>query len=314
MIADKVWAEVVCEVPSEMVDELAEFLVGLSGSGVSIENLFLDAFALDTLEETPVKTVKTYFTADACLNGKVAEVAAYLTLHGPAFPGFSFPPPAIAYLCEEDWANDWKKHFKPLRVGRQLVIKPTWEEFAIAPGDIILEVDPGMAFGTGAHPTTRLCLEALEQIFDNTGPFYNPAAARPAAVLDVGTGSGILGITAAKLGAGRVVAIDIDPEAVLVAEVNIRMNMATAVEASTTPLEFVTGSFDAVLANILSRDLVRMAAALVDRLRIGGILILSGILVEQEESVLSGFACFHLTLLTVTRMGEWSCLSFRRDG
>ncbi|MFZ3209226.1 MAG: 50S ribosomal protein L11 methyltransferase [Geobacteraceae bacterium] len=313
MVADTVWAEVACEVPSEMVDELAEFLVGLSGSGVSIENLFLDTFALDTLEETPVKTVKTYFTADACLNSKVEEVAAYLTNHGPAFPGFSFHPPALSYLREEDWANAWKEHFKPVRIGRRLVVKPTWEEFADAPGDIILEVDPGMAFGTGAHPTTRLCLEALEQIFDNTGPFYSPAAARPTAVLDVGTGSGILGIAAAKLGAGRVVAIDIDPEAILVAEGNIRMNMVTAVESSTTPLGLVTGSFDVVLGNILAGDLVRMAAALVDRLRSGGILILSGILAEQEESVLSGFAGFHLSQPTVTRMGEWSCLSFRRD-
>jgi ribosomal protein L11 methyltransferase len=297
-----------------MVDELAEFLVGLSGSGVSIENLFLDTFALDTLEETPTKTVKTYFTDDACLNDKVAEVAAYLTAHGPAFPGFSFHPPAIACLCEEDWANDWKKHFKPLRIGRRLVVKPTWEEFAIAPGDIILEVDPGMAFGTGAHPTTRLCLEALEQIFDNTGPFYDPTAARPVAVLDVGAGSGILGIAAAKLGAGRIVAIDIDPEAVLVAEGNIRMNMVAAVESSTTPLELVTGSFDIVLANILAGDLVRMSVALVDRLRSGGILILSGILAEQEDSVLCGFADSHLSQPTVTRMGEWSCISFRREG
>lgn len=310
----RVWAEVSCEVPSTMVDEMAEFLVELSGSGVSIENLALDTFSLDTLEETPTKTVKTYFAADAYLAGKVAEVAAYLAAHGPAFPGFAYHPPAIAYLREADWANNWKEYFKPSRIGRRLVIKPTWEEFAATPGDIILEVDPGMAFGTGTHPTTRLCLEAIEQIFENAGPFQAPAADRPTEVLDVGTGSGILSIAAAKLGASRIVALDIDPEAVAVAAQNLRLNLVTAVEASTTPLEKVTGSFDVVLANILAEDLVRMGAALVERLRPGGMLVLSGILTEKEEFVCSGFAGFPLALLATTRMAEWSCLSFRRDG
>ena len=239
-----IWAEVTCEIPAGMVDQLAEFLVTLSGNGVCIENLCVDTFSLDTLEDSPVKTVKTYFPADTLLGDKVAAIEAYLTEHAAAYPGFVPQPPAITSLKEEDWANNWKKHFKPSRIGNRMVIKPTWEEWDADDDSIILEIDPGMAFGTGTHATSRLCLETLERIFLHEAPFNDHAAPAPADLLDVGTGSGILAIAAAKLGASRVIAIDIDPSAVLIAKQNLALNRVEGiVSVSAAPLCEVTGSF-----------------------------------------------------------------------
>lgn len=306
------WAEVSCEVPSDMVDELAEFLVALSGNGICVENLAVDTFSLDTLADTPMKTVKAYFSVDAALHDNVAAIDAYLAEHGGAFPGFVHQPPAVAYLQEEDWANNWKQYFKPARVGKRMVIKPTWEEFAAEPGDIILEVDPGQAFGTGTHPTTRLCLEALESIFFHEAPFAGPAAPSPVDVLDVGTGSGILAIAAAKFGAPRVVATDIDPKALTVAAENLALNRVDGnVAVTTAPLEEVPGTFAVVVANILAEELVRLAPALVGEMRPGGFLVLSGILSEKEELVRTGFARFPLAPVATTRDAEWCCIAYR---
>ncbi|WP_223913330.1 50S ribosomal protein L11 methyltransferase [Geobacter sp. AOG1] len=309
-----VWAEVSCTVPATMVDEVAEFLVDLSGSGVSIDNLFLDTFSLDTVEESDRKTVKAYLPADADLSSKVDAITAFLAKHGPAFPGFTFLQPTISLLREEDWANNWKQYFKPARIGKRLVIKPTWETFSPDPDDLIIELDPGMAFGTGTHATTRLCLEALEQLFFREGAWADGHGPVPATVLDVGTGSGILAIAAAKLGGARIVGLDIDPRAIEVARENVRQNgEGENVELDTTPLTEVKGQFDVVLANILAEELVRLASPLIDHLVQGGTLVLSGILTEREEFVRAGFAGHGVTLLTTTRHDEWSCLCYRRD-
>lgn len=308
------WAEVACEVPAAMIDRLSEFLVEFSGGGVSIENLSVDTFSLDTVEDSPVKTVKAYIPADADLEGKVAAIAAFLASVGPEFPDFAFRAPTVSYLREEDWANNWKVHFKPSHIGARLVIKPTWEEYAAQEGEIIIELDPGMAFGTGTHPTTRLCLESLERIFYREQPFDTGRHSVPADILDVGTGSGVLAIGAIKMGASRVLGIDIDPDAVEVARQNLDQNgIGNAARVSCEPLAEIAGTFDIVLANILAEELVRLAAELVGKLRTGGVLILSGILTEKEELVTAGFSPFPLALMEITREAEWSCLAYRRE-
>lgn len=312
---DIIWAEVSCETPSGMVDQLAEFLATLSGNGVCIENLCVDAFFLDTMEDSPVKTVKAYFPADAALRDKVAAIESYLTEQAAAYSGFVTQPPAITYIKEEDWANNWKIHFKPSRIGNRMVVKPTWEEWDANDDDIILEIDPGMAFGTGAHATSRLCLETLERIFFHEAPFSGCDTPVPAELLDVGTGSGILAIAAAKLGASRVVAIDIDPTAVLIARQNLALNRVEGiVSVSSAQLQEVAGPFYIVVANILAEELVRMRFMLVGMMRRDGFLLLSGILTEKEGIVLAGFAPFPLTLFETTREAEWSCLTFRLEG
>lgn len=308
------WAEVTCKTPSEMVEQLSDFLVSLSGNGVCIENLDLDTFSIEALPDAPVKMVKSYFIADESLKEKIDAISAYMDDHISPSTGFVPAQPTIAFIQEEDWANNWKKHFKPARVGKRIVIKPTWENIEAAVDDVILELDPGMAFGTGSHPTSRLCIETLERIFSAEAPFNGNSLERAPEILDVGTGSGILAIAAAKLGAGHVTAIDIDPKAINIAEQNTDLNgVKEAVTVSTTPLKEVSGSFQVVVANILAEDLIRMAEDLVGKMSVDGFLILSGILSEKEETVLNGFASLPLSHVETTGEGEWICITFRRQ-
>lgn len=299
------WAEIACEVPAEMVDTLAEFLVELTGTGVGIENLHLDTFSLDTVEETASKCVKGYLPLDDSLEAMRIKIEDFLAEVGPRFGGFVYTPPVIAVVRNEDWANNWKAHFKPVRIGRRLVIKPTWEEYRALPGDLIIRIDPGMAFGTGAHPTTRMCLETMERIcFEESG------GKLPEPVLDVGTGSGVLSIAAALMGASRVTAVDIDPEAVRVTRENLELNgVEGVVAASTTALDDLDGDYRLVVANILAEELVRLAGQLTARLAPQGWLILSGILTEKADFVRAAFP--ELALVASPREAEWSCLALR---
>lgn len=308
----KEWAQVSCEVPADLVDSLAEYLIELSSTGVSIDNLTLDTFSLDSIDESPIKTVTAYFTVDDFLEEKIREIESYLVKNVATCDGFEYRAPAVSRITDEDWSTSWKDHFKPLRIGNRLVIKPTWESFPATGDDIILELDPGMAFGTGTHPTTMLCLSILERILSGRNTESGSKLKKNSSVLDVGTGSGILSIAAALLGAESVTAIDIDPDAIRVAMDNCTLNRVSAmVAASDTPLHLISGSFDIILANILAEELVRLAPELVQRISPDGFLILSGILSEKEELVVNGFSNYDVTLTEIAREGEWSCIVFR---
>ncbi len=308
----KLWAQVSWEVPDSMTDVISEFLIELSPDGVVTENRMLDTFSLESLDEPSTRTVTAFFAADEALEGKIADVNSYLKETGPSFPGFLFREPTISYIKEEDWSTSWKSNFKPARIGKRLVVKPTWEEYPDNPGDIIMELDPGMAFGTGTHPTTRLCMEALESIRFREGAFSDIPGDGLLNVLDVGTGSGILAITAARLGSAHVCAIDIDSRALEVARENIELNgVEMQVNIYDTPIAAIHGRYDVVVANILAEDLVKMAPELVKRVEGGGFLILSGILTEKEKSVLEGFSLPGISLAEIKREDEWSCLTYR---
>jgi ribosomal protein L11 methyltransferase len=303
------WVQISCKVPAAMVEPVADYLVELSSTGVTIENRFLDTFSLDTLEETPFVSVTAYFPADSPVEEMLHHIMEYLAANGPAYPGYVRSDPELARIAEEDWSSSWKENFKPLRVGTHLVIRPTWEEFAAEEADIIIDLDPGMAFGTGTHATTRLCLTVLERILSGeTAPGWEARN-----VLDVGTGSGILGIAAAKLGARQVVAIDVDEDAVRAAAENSGLNGVSAeMQVSDTPLALIGGFFDVILANILAEDLVRLAPELTGRLAPGGFLVLSGILTEKEALVADRYADFDPLPVEVLREEDWSCMVYRR--
>jgi ribosomal protein L11 methyltransferase len=302
------WVEISCTIPAELADIVAEHLSSLSGSGVCVENLRVDAFSLSEIPESDTVQIKAYFPATDDSTARLKEIESFLGELVGRQPGLILPPPEISSVSSEDWSTSWKVNFKPLRIGRRLLIVPSWETPQPHEGDIVLRLDPGMAFGTGGHETTRLCLELLEQIMDSMPPLLSPA------VLDLGTGSGILAMAAVQLGAGRVCAVDIDPLAVEVARENLLINgLSEQVECSTTPLESLDGSFDVILANILAEELVRLAPFLNQRLANGGSLVLSGILAEKEGLVRSGFLSQPLGYVETIREGEWVALHYRKD-
>lgn len=223
---------------------------------------------------------------------------------------YPIPTPEIRTVQEEDWATAWKKFYKPLRIGRRVVLKPTWEEFNAQPTDLVIHLDPGMAFGTGMHPTTRLCIVALEELVQ-TGD----------TVLDLGTGSGVLAFVAAKLGATNVLATDIDPLAVRVARENAELNQidpaVLAVELGSVPAA-MTGRFGVIVANILAEVLVGLFdgkyqnTPLAEPLQAGGAMILSGILAEKATMVIDAAARYGLTLVDQKQEGDWVALVVRQ--
>ena len=226
---------------------------------------------------------------------------------------YPIPEAQIREVREEDWANAWKQFYKPLRIGKRVVLKPTWETWEEKPGDLIIHLDPGMAFGTGMHPTTRLCIAALEE------------AVQPGdRVLDVGTGSGVLAVVALRLGATSVLATDIDPLAVRVAHENAALNAVAT--GSGAPLEIrqgsvpagVAGGFQVVVANILAEVLAKLFdgaydnTPLAEPLAPGGHIILSGILADRALLVEAAAQRHGLTLTGRLQEGDWVALVAQR--
>ena len=217
----------------------------------------------------------------------------------------------LSKRSQQAWAESWKQYFKPLKIGRRLWVVPSWDKHFVAPqGAVMLQLDPGMAFGTGQHATTALCLRAIERLAERLQQAQRPL---PAAC-DLGSGSGILAIYAAKLGFSPVTAIDLDPDAVAASGDNA-VHTGVALQVIDTPIEQVGDTFGLLVANILAQPLIDMADAISARLRPGGILIVSGILQTQADEVQ---CAFEKTGILVHQerwtQGEWSALSFRRIG
>ncbi len=212
----------------------------------------------------------------------------------------------IQDLVEDDWADRWKAYFKPLRVGRRFLVCPTWDNSEPGAGDRVILMDPGRAFGTGHHETTRLCLEWLEDWTESNRP-------DTMSLLDLGTGSGILAMAGALLGFGRVLAVDNDEEAVEVARENLRVNgLEGRIVLSVGSVGELEERFDVVAANLQANPLIEMAHALSERLQPEGMLVLSGILVDQGESVRSAYEEAGLLFVERRSAGEWCLLVFQR--
>jgi ribosomal protein L11 methyltransferase len=203
---------------------------------------------------------------------------------------------------EADWAEAWKAHFPVLRVGRRVVIRPTWRRHRRGPDDVVIALDPGMAFGTGLHPTTRLCLANLESLADR-----GLVAGRR--VLDVGCGSGILAIAAVLLGAERAVGVDTDSIAVEATRANAARNrLGARVEARLGSLPSGEPAWDVVVANLIAGVLVPLAPLLRGELRDGGTLLASGIFVDREADVRAAFESAGMSVVDRSAEGEWIAL------
>lgn len=198
----------------------------------------------------------------------------------------------------EDWRDNWKQHFTLLRVGQNLVIKPSWIDYEAQPNDVLVELDPGLAFGTGYHPTTYSCLEALEE------------KVRPGSiVLDVGTGSGILTVAAAKLGASHVTAVDIDGHAVRAAQRNFKrtgISHLVNAQSGSVPGAVTRGySYDIAVANISARGIRMVAPAIPDLLAKEGVFIASGIIVDQHDEAVSAIKDAGLVIGEIRQKEDW---------
>lgn len=298
------WYQICCEVDPHNLELLSDFLVGLSGNGICTENRQVDSFSTSEIPELATHLVTAWFAMPCQIEQIMAEISGFMATLPTAPP---LPPPNLSILGEEDWANSWKGHFRPLKIGRRLLVTPSWGDQQDDDGRITILLDPGMAFGTGSHETTRLCLEALERIITE-----EPSTTE-GRLLDLGTGSGLLAIAAAKLGCREIDAVDIDRQAVDVAAENCRLNaVSELINCREGGIQDLTGGYRVILANILAEVLAGMANELTALLEPEADLILSGILLEREQLVRAAFDPLGLKLLDNSTAGEWSCLHYRR--
>jgi ribosomal protein L11 methyltransferase len=245
--------------------------------------------------------VRAYLSIDDQLGAKKRRIEQAIWHLGQIRP---VPAPTFRTVAEVDWAEAWKERLDVLRIGQHIVIRPSWRVYAPEPEDVVIELDPGMAFGTGLHPTTQMCLAALEDL-------NRPGAS----VLDMGTGSGILAIAGAKLGAERVLAVDNDPVAVKTARDNVAANgVQDIVRVARGSLADVSGSYDLVVVNILAKVIVEMAhAGLATRVRAGGALIAAGIIDDQSAKVVAALEQNGLSLVEQRQVEDWVCLLAQRS-
>ena len=309
------WAEVSVDTSHEAMDLVSEILQELGAAGVVIEDPALlneyirsglwDYTDLKESEETEVVRVKAYWALDEELEGKLQRLAARLddlTAHGIDKGAGAVSWKAVA---DEDWAETWKEFFHTEKIGARTVIKPTWEEYEAKAREIVVELDPGAAFGTGQHATTSLCIRALEDLV------------RPGmTVFDVGTGSGVLAIVAAKLGAKRVEAVDFDPVAVRVARENVRQNGAEGIVHTERSdlLKSVEGKADLIIANIIADIIVRLFGEVKGSLVAGGTMLLSGIIEDRLPDVVEAAAQHGFAVEKIEQEKGWAAVIVKGGG
>jgi len=296
-MATETWIEVRVIVPARMQEEASLFLTDFTGRGVIIEEENVPAGGV---------VIRAYFRPEEYGDWQGQELQDYLK----RLSSYELYPLGleVRQVAEEDWAEAWKAHFKPLKVTDRLVIRPPWEEYAAQPGETVITIYPGMAFGTGRHVSTLLCLRALEQVWEG----QPPRSGSPWQVLDVGTGTGILALAAARYGA-EVLAIDLDPEAVAAALENVRLNdLIDRVLVEETPLASLRQRFGLIMANITAPDLLQLADALTARLLNDGVLIISGFLAEDALRLADRYQGLGLHQTGFLTQEDWGALIFRR--
>ena len=282
------WIELSISVPHEYVEPIS-YLFDRYGKGLSTE-----------LDGKGRVLLRTYMTSGS--RQRLARIEVGVKLVAAIEPIGCLE---IRDLPEdEDWQNSWKSHFGILRIGKRLVIKPTWLDLDPGPDDIVIELDPGIAFGTGYHPTTNTCLQAMEQ-------HITPGMT----VLDLGTGSGILTIAAMKLGAGLVTALDIDSQAVSAARRNFRRcGISKQVRLGQGSVPHPTagaGQFDLAVANISARGVADRCPFILTALKPGGLFIASGLLITQKEEVAAAAEPLGFALVSEWPQEEWVTLLYR---
>ena len=311
------WLEVSVKVNHEAEEVTAEILREAGArNGVAIEDPVLyetlrNSLPFELCDPLPdntdfsVVTITAYYPEDTELTERLQKIEAELAAVEKRIGKFRFGPALFRHVTEEDWSDEWKQYFHVTRVGKHIVIKPSWEDYESEPEDVVLELDPGMAFGTGTHPTTVLVLEALEKMI------------RPdTTVFDVGTGSGILAMTAAKLGAKNVKAVDIDGVAVRTAKENIeKAGMQDRIEVRQGDLLHGTeGKADVIVANILADIIIMLLPDIPGKLKEGGLFFASGIIEDYQQDVTEAAEKAGLRVKETTRIKDWVGLLMEKAG
>ncbi len=306
---NKDWMEVTIITSSAAVEAVSAMLYNTGVKGVSIldpEDLifrrehttdwdYFDESIIDTNNEV---VVKGYYKKDEKFESYIEEIKNGVN-NLPKF-GLDKGLGSVTTIMvkEEDWENNWKKYYKPIKIGEKIVIKPIWEEYIKNPGEIIVELDPGMAFGTGTHETTRMCIKALERhVRANT------------TVFDIGTGSGILSIAAAKLGAVKTIGVDLDPVAVESAKQNVSYNNLNNIEIVHGDLmEVVSGKANIVIANIMADIIMFLTEGVKAFIEEGGYFISSGIILSKKDEVINKLMSCGFEVEEINIDGEWVCI------
>jgi ribosomal protein L11 methyltransferase len=306
------WLEVSMTVDGELAESVADVFARYAPNGVMTEQGVKYNDAEDAGTPTGPITVRAYLEIDDRIEEtrqKLEESLYYL--------GMIRPLPAVSYrqIADQNWMEAWKQHYKPILIGERLLILPAWME-SPEPNRIAIKIDPGMAFGTGTHPTTQLCLELMEGYFDQSEIDNRKSKI----VIDIGCGSGILSIAALKLGAITALGVDIDPESIVNSRENANVNGVgeELILGVGSVREILDGKFPykaapLVLANILAPVIVRLfVAGLSDLIDENGAIILSGILFEQEQGVLEAGQARGLKRIARRQSGDWVALTMSR--
>lgn len=292
------WLELSLRAPAEYVEPLSVIFQRYGYGGVVVE--LLGGYNPDE-DESPANDstaiLRSYLPINRTTESRKEQIKVAVELISRLC---ALSPLEERVLEDGEWMESWKSHFSVLHMGK-IVICPSWLEYTAKPGEVVIGIDPGMAFGTGYHPTTRMCLTELEKL-------VTPGMK----VMDVGTGSGILTIAAAKLGADHVLALDIDPVAIKAARVNVRANglqhVVTLQRRTISPEDANEGGFDLVVANLYTKVILSIAPTLMAQLAPKGTLIISGIMADRVAEVEKCLEKEGCTLLRMDREGDWAVL------
>ena len=310
------WLELIVHTTTAGSDWVSECLMESGATGTMIEDKadipdpgkphgiweIIDSSLLDNMPEDVL--VHAWFDPDDSLNKTISVLSETFAKMRSYRKDFGSLETETKTVSDEEWTDVWKQYYKPFYAGNHLVIKPTWEDFDPGEGDRIIEIDPGMAFGSGTHETTGMCISLLEEVIHGGEK-----------VIDVGTGSGILAIAAALFGAGHVLAVDIDPDAVRVATQNVLHNQVEKI-VNVQEGDLLTKTeetCDICVANIISDIIISFASPLMHHILPGGLFICSGIVRERSDEVSNALVQAGFEILKKCSKGEWTAFLSRRN-